>query len=200
MFFPSSELGTPTPSPVSECVSPLGPKGGRSNTPLQVSGLWSPIRTTVKKAWRSVYSVLLLVLIHQTVAFHSSFLLSFSPHTSESLLTLLRFTLGTAALHSSHTAIPLPVTAFTYLSASLSFSHCCFYSSQSCASHIFTPYMIDIPLYAAAFTPLSASLSHLKLMRSLLTLLFYTSDTAVLHSSPYCFSSSRCFLYSSLKY
>jgi hypothetical protein len=102
VFVPSSGLGPPTPSPASECVSPLGPKGGRSNTPWRVRGWGNPIRKNVNKAWHSVYSVLLRVLIHQTVAFHSSFLLSFSPHTSESLLTLLRFTPGTAALHSSH--------------------------------------------------------------------------------------------------
>jgi hypothetical protein len=37
---PSSELGPPTPSPASECVSPIGHKGGVgvSNTVLRVRG------------------------------------------------------------------------------------------------------------------------------------------------------------------
>ncbi len=52
---PSSYLGPPTPLPASESVCPLGPKGGRSNTPMQVR---DPIPTTGKKAWHSGYSVL----------------------------------------------------------------------------------------------------------------------------------------------
>jgi hypothetical protein len=63
--------------------------------------------------------VLLLVLIHQTAAFHSSFLLSFSPQTAESLLTLLLFIPVTAGLFTPHTtAPPLHAAAFTRLSAS----------------------------------------------------------------------------------
>jgi hypothetical protein len=47
----------PTPSTASECVSLLGPRGERSNTPLRVRGWEDPSRTTGKKAWHSVYSV-----------------------------------------------------------------------------------------------------------------------------------------------
>ncbi len=53
-------IGSPPPSHVSECVSPLAPKRGRSNTPLRVRGVghWrDPIRSTGKKAWHSVFSV-----------------------------------------------------------------------------------------------------------------------------------------------
>jgi hypothetical protein len=32
MSVPSLELGPPTPSPASECVSPLGPKGGEQHS------------------------------------------------------------------------------------------------------------------------------------------------------------------------
>ncbi len=39
------------------CLSPLGPKEGRSNTPMRLRGWGDPIRTTGKKAWHSVYSV-----------------------------------------------------------------------------------------------------------------------------------------------
>jgi hypothetical protein len=56
LHVPSSELG---PS-LQASVSPsLGPKEGRSNTPLQwvVNG-GDPIRTTGKKGWLSVYSVI----------------------------------------------------------------------------------------------------------------------------------------------
>ncbi len=62
---PFLEIWSPIPSPSSKCtcVSPIGPKGGRSNTPLRVRG-WGPpswgdpIRTTAKKACHSVYYVL----------------------------------------------------------------------------------------------------------------------------------------------
>ncbi len=47
---PSSELGPAIPSPASEFVSPLGPKGGKSKTPLRVRGWGDPMRTTGKKA------------------------------------------------------------------------------------------------------------------------------------------------------
>jgi hypothetical protein len=46
---PSSELGH-SPLPASECVSPLGPKGGRSNSLYRRCG-GDTIRTTGKKAW-----------------------------------------------------------------------------------------------------------------------------------------------------
>jgi hypothetical protein len=53
---PSSILGSPFPSsPTSECVSPLGPKGGEEQHCLR--GWGNSIRTTGKKAWHSVYSV-----------------------------------------------------------------------------------------------------------------------------------------------
>ncbi len=47
-----AELGPP-PSPPQAIVyvSPLGPKGGRSNTSLWVKGWGDPVRTTGKKAW-----------------------------------------------------------------------------------------------------------------------------------------------------
>jgi hypothetical protein len=54
---PSSALGPPTPSHASECVYPLGPKGGRSNTHLRVREWGDPIRTIGKKALHSVYSL-----------------------------------------------------------------------------------------------------------------------------------------------
>ncbi len=38
MSVPSSELGPPTPSPTSECVSPLVPKGGEEQHSLAVAG------------------------------------------------------------------------------------------------------------------------------------------------------------------
>ncbi len=55
-FCPFVRIGSPTPFPASECVSPLGPKGVRHNTPLRVRG-WGPNQTTGQKAWHSVYSV-----------------------------------------------------------------------------------------------------------------------------------------------
>jgi hypothetical protein len=57
---PSWELGPPPPPPQASVSPPcLDPKGGRSNTPLQVRGRGrKPIRTTGKKAWHSVYSVI----------------------------------------------------------------------------------------------------------------------------------------------
>jgi hypothetical protein len=54
---PSSEIGSPPPSPVSECVSLLGPKGGGDQYSLAVEGVGDPIPTTEQKAWHSVYSV-----------------------------------------------------------------------------------------------------------------------------------------------
>ncbi len=106
-----------------------------------------------------VYSVLLVVLIHQTVAFHSSFLLSFSPHTSESLLTLLR---------SWHCC------------SSPTVSHDCSSSSCDC-------------IHSSLCFP-----SRITLLLLPLTLLRFTSDTAVLHSSHDCKSTSRFCLHSSL--
>jgi hypothetical protein len=49
----------PQPSlrPASVPPPPPGPKGGGSNTPLRMRRVGDPIRTTGKKAWRSVYSV-----------------------------------------------------------------------------------------------------------------------------------------------
>ncbi len=48
-------IGSPIPSSVSECVFPLGPKGGQHS--LAGEGERDPIRTTGQKAWHSVYSV-----------------------------------------------------------------------------------------------------------------------------------------------
>jgi hypothetical protein len=53
---PSSELGPPTPSPASECVTPPPRNQGWGITRLRVRGWADPVRTTGKKAWPSVYS------------------------------------------------------------------------------------------------------------------------------------------------
>ncbi len=60
MSVPSSELGPPTPTPASWCVShsPLGPLGGGDSTRSRVRGWGDPIRMTRKKAWHSVLSTL----------------------------------------------------------------------------------------------------------------------------------------------
>jgi hypothetical protein len=56
VYAPSSELVPLAPSSGSECVSPLGSKGGEQHS-LAVEGVGDPIRTTVQKAWHSVYSL-----------------------------------------------------------------------------------------------------------------------------------------------
>jgi hypothetical protein len=57
-------IGSPTPSPTSECVSPLGTKGGSITLPRGVREWGDPIRTIGKKAWHSVYS-LVYILVKQ---------------------------------------------------------------------------------------------------------------------------------------
>ncbi len=58
MSVPSSELGPPTHSPASECVSSVGPAvEGRSNTLLRIGGWGDPIRTAGKKTLHFVNSV-----------------------------------------------------------------------------------------------------------------------------------------------
>jgi hypothetical protein len=53
----SSELDPPTPSHASECVSRLGFRGGRSNSPLRMREWRDAIQKTGKKVWYFVYSV-----------------------------------------------------------------------------------------------------------------------------------------------
>ncbi len=57
MSVPSSDLGPPTLSPATECVSP-GTKVGGTHSPGGDGGGGVPIRTTEEKALYFVYSVL----------------------------------------------------------------------------------------------------------------------------------------------
>ncbi len=55
MSVPSSELGPPTPSPPSECVSPLGLRGWEFNTFLWVRGLGDPTGLSVIVRYEGVH-------------------------------------------------------------------------------------------------------------------------------------------------
>ncbi len=120
-------IGSPTPSPASECVSPLGLKGGRSNTPLRVNGRGNPISDDCKVC-------LALCILCALIC----------PNLSNSCFSLLLFF---AVLYSSGCWVT---------------SHTIALHSWHCCSSLISRVLL-------LFTPLSASLSHLKLLRSLLT-------------------------------
>ncbi len=158
-------------------------------------------RTTVKKALHSVYSVLLFVLIYQTVAFHSSFLLFFTPQAAESLLTLMLSILVTAALHSSREC------SSSSLLSLLPFHTWCVHSSHYCSLLLtllfLTSLTAALPLHAAFFTSLSNTLHSSNRCSSLNTLLLFTFQTAAftplsntLHSSNFWFSLNTLLLFS----
>jgi hypothetical protein len=71
---PSSQLGPPTPSPVSECVSPLDPKVGGRNTLLRVRGWGTQFGRLNRKPFTLIYSVISGVqeyIFTCAVVFHS---------------------------------------------------------------------------------------------------------------------------------
>ena len=63
MSAPSSELGHPTPSPASECVSPFGPKERRNSTALRVRGRGTQFGRLERKPG-TLYTLLYMYILH----------------------------------------------------------------------------------------------------------------------------------------
>ncbi len=57
MYVPSSELDPPTPSPASECVFPLDPKGRGQDSFVDEGVGGTQFGRLDRRAWHSVYSV-----------------------------------------------------------------------------------------------------------------------------------------------